>query len=84
MLHNLIIFSTFDFQYSERRYARIHSWDAASGYEVIDLEDGTSAKTLTSYVHQKDSRAKRFTYKRVEVYWPFQLLKVTETIMHCI
>ncbi len=56
--------------------AVVHPMDDSKPTESLDLSQASAANTLSSYVHQKGERIQTFQYKRVEIFWPFPLLKV--------
>ncbi len=51
--------------------------DPSKPLENLDLSEATASETLSGYVHQKGERLTTFQYKRVEIFWPFPLLKVS-------
>ncbi len=60
--------------------AVVHPMDPNKPTESLDLSKTSAAETLSTYVHQKGDRVQAFQYKRVEIFWPFSLLKVSVSL----
>ncbi len=70
-----------ELRHSESRYALAYPWDASKRPERLDLEEVEDpGETLSKYVHQKGDRIRKFPYRKVEIFWPFPLLKVNENM----
>ena len=65
-----------ELRHSDTKCCIAHPWDSTKRPETTDLDGDGAVEKLTKYIHQKGDRRKKFPYERVEICWPFPLLKV--------
>ncbi|XP_077981433.1 uncharacterized protein LOC144436502 [Glandiceps talaboti] len=65
-----------ELKYGDKRRAVVHRIDGTK-IELNDLEndDAKCLEKLENYIHQKEEREKGSPYSRVEIFWPFPLLR---------
>ena len=66
-----------ELKYGREPYALAHSWDDKRPPERIELTEKNASEVLAPYVHQKGDRLHKFPFKRIQVFWPFDALKVS-------
>ena len=68
-----------ELKYGVTKVAMVHPWDPNKQAIRVELGgegEDAAARALAEYVHQQGPRMSAFPYKRVEIYWPCELLKV--------
>ena len=60
-----------------------HPWsdDDTSTIKELDLDIEGAEEELSDHIYQKQKRGQRFPYKRVEIFWPCEWLKVTFPVL---
>lgn len=73
-----------EIRYGETRRMLIHHKDKSSGVQEINLDEPKKnesyADQLRGFLKQENGREKGSPYEKCELFWPHELLKVSNTL----